>query len=137
MTKSYEIAKHIDRFMRKFDAATHARATQIDNDKIGQLGGLVLLSIADLHPVSLQELVKALGRDKSQMTRLVQMLELKGVIARKPSPTDGRVSLLHPTEKGCALVAGLRQLMSEVVDEIVAPLPAEERDTLARLLRKL
>ena len=137
MANSYEIAKNMDRLMRRIDAAIHKRAVVLDTDKVGQLGGLVLLAIAELHPVTMQDLVRHVGRDKSQMTRLVQMMEMKGVIARTPSPTDGRVTLLHPTEKGCAFVSTIRALMSEVIDEVLAPLPAKARAALERILRDL
>jgi len=137
MADSYEIAKNMDRLMRRIDAALHKRAAALDTDKIGQLGGLVLLAIAELHPVTMQDLVRHVGRDKSQMTRLVQMMEMKGVIARTPSPTDGRVTLLHPTEKGCAFVGTIRTLMSEVIDEVLAPLPARDRAALDRILRDI
>ncbi|MEO0380002.1 MAG: MarR family transcriptional regulator [Pseudomonadota bacterium] len=137
MADSYEIAKNMDRLMRRIDAASHKRASALDTDKIGQLGGLVLLAIAELHPVTMQDLVRHVGRDKSQMTRLVQMMESRGVIARTPSPTDGRVTLLHPTEKGCAFVATIRALMSDVMDEVLAPLTAKDRATFDRILRDI
>ena len=137
MANSYEIAKNMDRLMRRIDAAIHKRAVVLDTDKVGQLGGLVLLAIAELHPVTMQDLVRHVGRDKSQMTRLVQMMEMKGAIARTPSPIDGRVTLLHPTEKGCAFVRTIRALMSEVIDEVLAPLPAKDRAALERILRDL
>ncbi|MEL6450472.1 MAG: MarR family transcriptional regulator [Pseudomonadota bacterium] len=135
MSDSYEIARDFDRVMRQFDARLHRRAVAVDRDKVGQLGGLVLLSLAEAYPISVQGLSQKMGRDKSQMTRLIQLLEGKGVIARTPSPDDGRVSLLEPTEKGHALIEALRGVMSEVMDEIVAPLSADERAVLARLLR--
>ena len=137
MANSYEIAKNMDRLMRRIDAAIHKRAVVLDTDKVGQLGGLVLLAIAELHPVTMQDLVRHVGRDKSQMTRLVQMMEMKGVIARTPSPKDGRVTLLHPTEKGCAFVRTIRALMSEEIAEVLAPLPAKDRAALERILRDL
>lgn len=137
MAESYEIAKNMDRLMRRIDAATHKRASALDTDKVGQLGGLVLLAIAELHPVTMQDLVRQVGRDKSQMTRLVQMMETKGMIARTPSPKDGRVTVLHPTEKGCAFVGTIRALMSDVMDEVLAPMPARDRAELGRILRDI
>ncbi len=38
------------------------------------------------------------------MSRLVAALEQKGLVARQPSRSDGRVSLIRATSKGAALL---------------------------------
>ncbi|MEM9105264.1 MAG: MarR family transcriptional regulator, partial [Pseudomonadota bacterium] len=100
-------------------------------------GGMLLQSLNEIEPAPIQKLVELMGRDKSQMTRLIQMLEGRGYLQRQPSPTDGRVSLLRLTSKGSAFVGEIGVLMSDVIDDVLSPLNAEERDVLASLLRKV
>lgn len=137
MREDAELAHLLDRLMRRFAAGLHGRALTVDVDRIGPLGGMLLLSLQEIEPAPIQKLVVLMGRDKSQMTRLIQMLESKGYLQRQPSPSDGRVSLLRLTSKGSAFVGELGLLMSEVVGEVLSPLSANQRKTLASLLRKV
>ncbi len=132
-----ELARALDRLMRRVEAGVHLRASAIDADRIGPLGGMLLLTLADLGAVPVQTLVATSGRDKSQITRLVQMLEGKGAVTRQRSPEDGRISLIALSQKGVRLVHDLRRIMKEVVDELLAPLPEMDRAALARALMRL
>ncbi|MEL6266673.1 MAG: MarR family transcriptional regulator [Pseudomonadota bacterium] len=132
-----DIATQVDRFVRRLNAAVHARAEAVDAERVGPLGGMALLTLAEIEPAPIGRLTAEMGRDKSQMTRLVGLLEAKGMLARTPSPDDGRVSLLSLTARGQAQVAAFRNAVAAAVDEILAPLGAGERDALAATLRKL
>lgn len=132
-----ELARALDRLMRRVEAGVHLRASAIDADRIGPLGGMVLLTLADLGAVPVQTLVAMSGRDKSQITRLVQMLEGKGAVTRRRSAEDGRISLIALSDKGTRMVADLRRIMASVVDEMLAPLPEAERAALARTIMRL
>lgn len=137
MKRDAELAHLLDRLMRRIQAGLHADAVVVDVDRIGPLGGMLLLSLQDIEPAPIQKLVALMGRDKSQMTRLIQMLEGKGYLQRQPSPSDGRVSLLQLTYKGRAFVGEISKLMSEVIDGVLSPLTGAERELLASLLRKV
>jgi DNA-binding MarR family transcriptional regulator len=68
---------------------------------------------------------------------LVKRLEDRGLIKRQPHPRDGRALGLHLTPEGRRLVAQATALAHEADDTAANRLSADERKTLARLLRKI
>lgn len=132
-----EVARLIDRMTRRIHAALNARATEFDRHRVGPAGGILLLTLGDHEPARLQDLVRLMARDKGQMTRGVQALERKGLIARRDCADDARVSLLELTEEGRATVAELQQAVAEALDGILAPLSAPDRAQLKSILAKL
>jgi DNA-binding MarR family transcriptional regulator len=55
---------------------------------------LVLKTIHDSPDVTLQQVGTAVFKDFASVTRIVQLLERKGMLRRKPHPADGRRSEL-------------------------------------------
>ena len=137
MTDTVHMAHELDRVMRKIDAQMHRRMPRTDVGRIGPMGGLMLMQLEKMQPCSIQALADAMGRDNSQLTRLIRDLEGKGVLERHPHETDGRVSLLKLTQAGEAFLMRAKCTLTEVVDEIIAPLGKNERDTLLDILRRL
>ncbi|MEM9911469.1 MAG: MarR family transcriptional regulator [Pseudomonadota bacterium] len=122
--------------MRRIHARLHPRAVRVDTEKIGPVGGMVLFAIEEAAPISLTHLGHLVARDKSQLTRLVHLLEHKGLISRVSSETDARMSFLSLTEAGEILAGKLRNALRETVNEVLFPLDAQELETLEHLLRK-
>ena len=83
-----------------------------------------------------QELGSALGIDRSTMVSLIDQLENAGLAKRRPSATDRRAREIAITPKGRRLLQQARGLISQVEDEVLAGLTAEERDELLTLLRR-
>ena len=132
-----QIAHQVDRFMRRIEAGIHERAEPVDVDRVGPLGGMALLALQEIEPAPIQKLVLVMRRDKSQITRLVQMLEKKGYVERLACSTDGRVSLLRLSDKGKGFVGTMQAIIADVIGDILEPLGAGEREQFASLLRKI
>lgn len=132
-----EIARLVDRFMRRLNAALNAKAAEFDRHRVGPHGGMLLLTLAEREPTRLQDLARAMARDKSQMSRGVQSLERKGLIDRVDDPEDARASLLRLTAEGRATVETLEDALAEALDGLLAPLSEEERRGLKALMEKL
>jgi len=130
------IARTVDAFMRRLHAGVHEKAVVRDRERVGPFGGMVLMAVEEFQPVPMHVLVDHMRRDKSQMTRAVQQLENKGLIARAQSKEDGRAVLLSLTEKGIAVVHQLQGIVGEVVEEQLSPLDANERRQLLALMYK-
>jgi DNA-binding MarR family transcriptional regulator len=83
----------------------------------------------------------ALGRctgiDPSSMVATIDELERRGLVERRPHPTDRRAHALHITELGLATLANGRKLARDAQDELLAPLSTDERDQLHGLLLRL
>jgi DNA-binding MarR family transcriptional regulator len=83
-----------------------------------------------------QELGAVLGIDRSTMVSLVDRLEAAQLARRRPSATDRRAREVEITPKGRRLLQRARKLISQVEDEVLAGLTADERRELLGLLRR-
>ncbi len=83
-----------------------------------------------------QELGAAMGIDRSTMVSLIDQLESAGLAKRRPSATDRRAREIAITPKGRRLLQRARRMVSQVEDEVLAALTAEERRELETLLRR-
>lgn len=137
MSNSQSLAHELDRVMRMIDAQMHKTMPKVDCAKIGPMGGLLLMQLETMQPCSIQALATAMGRDNSQLTRLLRDLESKGVIKRNPSTKDGRITLLELTDKGADFLAAAKAVLIQAVDDIVVPLEEDEKTTLLSLLKKI
>ena len=132
-----EIARLMDRLMRRIHITLNAAASEFDQHQIGPAGGLLLLTLAEHEPMRAQDLSKLMSRDKAQITRGTQALERKGLICRSNCPDDGRVALLNLTEEGHATVAVLEQAVADALSDVLAPLSDDDYRQLKTVLRKL
>ena len=68
---------------------------------------------------------------------LVASLEKRGLLERRPHPSDGRAMGLHLTPAGLALAQETEQAVAQLEMDATAKLSASERKTLIRLLQKV
>ncbi len=97
----------------------------------------LMMLLWDRGPQRQAELIKTLELDASTVTRMVQRLEQAGLVARTPDPVDGRAMRVEATASGRALRAEVERVWSELEEQTVAGLDADERRELARLLARL
>src|SRR5438128_2642921 len=83
----------------------------------------VLHLIEPDRPIPMGRLAETLACDASNVTGLVDRLESRGLVRRRPSESDRRVKVLHLTPTGCRLRALL-------VDRMTSPPAALERLSL-------
>ena len=100
-----------------------------------QLG--VLDALDDRGPLHQQELVRALGRSKAQMTSIVDTLEKRGAVRRERHATDRRFMTVHLTEEGRTLLEKAAPVRAEAIVALMRELTGEQRGRLARLCRRL
>ena len=86
-------------------------------------------------PLPMGRLACALGCDASNVTGIVDRLEQRGLIERRPSDRDRRVKVLVVTAQGAEVRKALMIRLSEPPQSIAALSPAERR-RLAGLLRR-
>lgn len=87
--------------------------------------------------VTSRQLCSALNLLPPNLVGLIQSLESRGLIERKPHPHDGRAVGLHATSKGQALMVQAEQTASELELEKTAKLTPAQRQTLVTLLQKI
>ncbi|HEX4323197.1 MAG TPA: MarR family transcriptional regulator [Gaiellaceae bacterium] len=78
-----------------------------------------------------------LGYDRSQLVGLLDDLEERGYVVRKRDSDDRRRHLVNVTAEGKEALRELRAIGKGVEKEFLAPLDAEDRQTLHALLLRL
>ncbi|MEP1144497.1 MAG: MarR family transcriptional regulator [Henriciella sp.] len=131
------LALQIDQLMRRFHSDFHPRAVRIDLEKVGPIGGMVLYVISENNPITAQEIASTLGRDKSQISRVVSLLEHKGLIDKSTHSGDARRSQLQLTEKGKLQVAAFNGALVETTRNTLGQLSQGELDQFSKLLAKV
>jgi DNA-binding MarR family transcriptional regulator len=84
-----------------------------------------------------RELAQHGGRDKAQITRVIQQLEGSGLIGREADPGDKRVQRLALSAAGQALHAALQQHRQAVSKRLLGRLAPAEQAQLGALLAKM
>ncbi len=123
-------------------ATALARARELDD---AVLAGLELhgrqyglLALLEHGPVARQyELGAVLGLDRTTTATLMRRLVDRGLIRRAPLPGNGRVLVLELTAAGDGLRAEAARLLAACDDELLAPLPPDDRDRLRTSLDRL
>ncbi|MEO8256908.1 MAG: MarR family transcriptional regulator [Acidobacteriota bacterium] len=96
----------------------------------------VLHLIEPGRPLPMGRLAETLACDASNVTGLVDRLESRGLVRRRPSAADRRVKVLELTPTGVRLRALLLDRMTTPPDTLDR-LSARERQTLVRILTRL
>ncbi|NKY09519.1 MarR family winged helix-turn-helix transcriptional regulator [Cellulomonas hominis] len=73
----------------------------------------------------------------ASVSSLLKGLEARHLVERRTEPGDERSKRVHATPAGAELVAGFDAAMAAADEVILAPLDADERETLLALLSKV
>ena len=113
-------------FYRRFDASGLS------------LGALTTLGAIHANPgIRHGVLADALMIKRPNFTKVINGLELDGLITREAPPGDKRTTALFVTKKGVRKLESMRDAVIAHHEEMVAPLSAAERNTLLDLLQRL
>src|SRR3954470_23373674 len=97
----------------------------------------VLRQVALDEGVSQQACGHALKVAPSQMVALVDSLESKGLLERRPDPADRRVRALHVTTKGRRALGTAFEAAMRNEEELFGSLSSAQREELRRLLQQV
>jgi MarR family transcriptional regulator, temperature-dependent positive regulator of motility len=97
----------------------------------------VLALLTQRPGVDQRTLAASLSIDTSTLADVCLRLANRGLLARERSPEDGRRYILSVTPEGQALLRRTAPAVDAVGDALLAPLDADERATLMRLLRRV
>jgi DNA-binding MarR family transcriptional regulator len=97
-----------------------------------------ILNLVAARPgITQQELVAGSLIDPSSMVAVIDELEELGLAERRRHPQDRRKHAVYVTAKGRRTLGRAREVAVAYADELLAPLDADEQETLRLLLRKL
>lgn len=117
-------------------------AAKLFSERIAELGLTTrmwgALNVLDAEGAMTQQLLgKCTGIDPSSMVATIDDLEARGLVERRPHPSDRRAHALHLTDRGREVLGRGRQVARAAEDDLLAPLSREDRKALHELLLRL
>jgi DNA-binding MarR family transcriptional regulator len=97
----------------------------------------VLSLVKDNAGITSRQLCASLGIQPPNLVGMVNAFEKRGLVTRRPHPSDGRAMGLHITAAGETLMQKAERTAVELEAQVSARLTAAERRTLMRLLQKI
>lgn len=95
-----------------------------------------VLGLLSVEPLPMRRIAQKLKCEPSNVTGIVDRLEARGLVERRPDPADRRVKLAAPTERGAATALQLRDAL-DFAREPLAGLSDADRAVLRDLLRRM
>jgi DNA-binding MarR family transcriptional regulator len=126
----------VDKIMRRFKLEPGMLAGSVyANLHINDVG--LLAVIAEPGDWNLRRITDALGVPLTTISSALDRLEVRQLIRRRRRPGDRRVVYIELTRAGSRLVSQLRTTQIETCREMLAMLPAQDRDQLIRLVAQV
>lgn len=134
--------KYIVYFMsRTKDKMLHFITEKLQKNGLGELipsHGNILTALYENHGrLTMKQIAKTTGKDKSTITPLVNKLVELGYITKEKNETDKRSTYIILTEKGRQMETTFRMISGEVYNAAYQGFSAEEKEVFLRLLKKL
>ncbi|MBP7613604.1 MAG: MarR family transcriptional regulator [Paludibacter sp.] len=83
--------------------------------------------------VTLKDMAEKLGKDKSAILRMIDLLEKKELVRRAVDQNDRRKNQLLVTKKGERLIAEFREIESELNSELLEGLSDADMETFYKV----
>lgn len=120
--------------------AVHAH--RLASEGFGEVGARgyhyrVLAALDEFGVASQIELGRRCNMDRSDVVAAINELAEQGLVERTRDPDDRRRNLVTLTEPGAGQLRRLDRALDQVQDDLLGPLPADDRQTLTRLLSRL
>jgi DNA-binding MarR family transcriptional regulator len=95
-----------------------------------------VLGLLRLGPLPMRQIAQTLSCEPSNITGIVDRLELRGLVERQADPADRRIKLVAATAAGGAATSELRESL-RFAREPLALLAPDERTQLRDLIRRI
>jgi DNA-binding MarR family transcriptional regulator/GNAT superfamily N-acetyltransferase len=107
MSETDQRAREIRRFSRFYTRQIGVLAEDLLDTPFSLAEARVIYEIAHAEPVTAAALRGMTGLDQGYLSRMLAGFERQGLVGKRAAPDDGRVRLLHLTEKGRTAFAAL------------------------------
>ena len=92
--------------------------------------GRVLYEICNTEECSAKKIRENIIIDEGYLSRILDNFAKRGLIRKTPSPKDGRLRIIVPTEKGKREFSNLNDNSNKMISEMIKKLSEEEREDL-------
>jgi DNA-binding MarR family transcriptional regulator len=128
-----ELTQAIGLLMRRVRAATATEGLSLSESA-------VLGRLARGGPATTADLARAEAVKPQSMGTAIGALAAKGLVERKPHPTDGRQVLIHLTAQGAAMRQRIKDVNQTWLARVVSELDPQDQETLfasGKILKRL
>ena len=133
-------APHVDavrRFNRFYTRRIGALGEELLRTRFSLTEARVVYELAQRAPTTATALGEALGIDAGYLSRILRGFQERGLLERRPSPSDGRQQLLALTAGGQAAFAELDAASQHDVAAMLARLPDPDRGRLVEAMQRV
>jgi DNA-binding MarR family transcriptional regulator len=117
-------------FVRRFGFLNASCCDECCGEQVSMAQSHILFEVRRADNPSMQQVAEELGMDVTTFSRQAKSLEAKGLIARRVSPDDRRVSRLGLTAAGKAVLERIDRFMATRIEQIFSSMTAFERETV-------
>src|SRR5215813_11264947 len=131
MMAQNNLAPHVEsvrRFNRFYTKQIGALREHLLKSPFSLAEARIIYELAQREKATVTELGGELGLDAGYLSRLLAAFKKRGLIARKPSETDGRQSLIRLTEKGRKAFAELTAQSHNEIEAMLGRLSAADQN---------
>ena len=129
--------EQLQTFVRRFGLLNASCCDECCGERVSMAQSHILFEVRRSPGSSMQRIAEELGLDVTTFSRQIKGLEGKGLVARRASAEDRRVSLLELTPVGAALLDRIDCYMAERIRTIFTNMSGFEQETVARSLELL
>jgi len=128
------IREELQLFERRFGLLNASSCEECCGEQVSLPQGHILFEIRRVGNPSMLQVAEELGMDITTFSRQAKSLEGKGLIARRVSPDDRRVTLLGLTPAGEEVMGRIDSYMADRIERIFSTMSDFERETVVRSL---
>src|SRR5215813_8114080 len=138
MMAQNNLAPHVEsvrRFNRFYTKQIGALREHLLKSPFSLTEARIIYELEQREQATATELGGELGLDAGYLSRLLGAFKKRGLIARKPSETDGRQSFIRLTEKGRKAFSELNADSHSEIETLIGKLPPAGRNRLVEAMR--
>jgi DNA-binding MarR family transcriptional regulator len=128
------VREQLQIFARRFGLLSAACCDECCGEQVSMVQSHILFEVRRVGNPSMQQVAEELGMDITTFSRQVKSLETKGLVMRRISPGDRRVSLLDLTDAGRQVMEKIDLYMAGRLELVFACMSDFERETVVRSL---
>lgn len=131
------INEQLQLLVRRLDLLNASCCDECCGEQVSLAQSHILSEVRRSANPPMQRVSDELGMDITTFSRQIKALEGKGLLSRRTSSEDRRVSLLELTPEGSQVLARIDSFMSERLEQIFSRMSLFERETVTRSLALL
>ena len=136
-TNGYSLEDQIGFLLRRAHQRHRVIFSRVVEQRIAPQQFAALAKLGSIGPTSQNLLGRLLAMDAATIQGVVERLRAQGLVKRRRDPEDARLRVVELTDTGSGLLEELLPLAVKITAETLAPLGADDADTLVDLLRRI